>query len=74
MGAAELGIATAAVVMHAVASGGGDYSAASTLHINLLGSHAIVAHGIAKQKARWLVLLIRGNKRRAPTSRSRTLV
>jgi len=61
LGGAGLGVTEAAILMHAVTSSGGGYSAASTLHINLFGPHAVVVHGTAEQKAEWLVPLIEGS-------------
>ncbi len=63
VGGAGLGVTEAAVMMHAVASGGGGFSAASTIHINLFGPHAVVVHGTAEQKARWLPPLIAGREK-----------
>ncbi|MFA5523801.1 MAG: acyl-CoA dehydrogenase family protein, partial [Tissierellales bacterium] len=60
LGGAGLGVTEAAIMMHAVTSGGGGYSAASSLHINLFGPHAIVVHGTPEQKQRWLTPLING--------------
>jgi acyl-CoA dehydrogenase len=63
LGGAGLGVTEAAIMMHAVTSGGGGFSAASTIHINLFGPHAIVVHGTAEQKARWLTPLIKGEQK-----------
>jgi acyl-CoA dehydrogenase len=63
LGGAGLGVTEAAIMMHAVASSGGGYSAASTLHINLFGPHAVVVHGSPEQKKRWLVPLIKGEQK-----------
>ncbi|MGD0144643.1 MAG: acyl-CoA dehydrogenase family protein [Rhizomicrobium sp.] len=63
LGGAGLGVTEAAIMMHAVTSGGGGFSAASTIHINLFGPHAIVVHGRAEQKARWLTPLIKGEQK-----------
>jgi acyl-CoA dehydrogenase len=60
LGGSGLGVTEAAIMMHAVASGGGGQAAASALHINLFGPHAIVVHGTDEQKARFLTPLIRG--------------
>jgi acyl-CoA dehydrogenase len=49
--------------MATVTRGGGGFSAASTIHINLFGPHAIVVHGTAEQKARFLTPLIRGEEK-----------
>jgi len=61
-GGAGLGVTEAAIMMHTVSSTGGGFAAASTLHINLFGPHAIVVHGTAEQKKRWLVPLIKGQE------------
>jgi acyl-CoA dehydrogenase len=61
-GGAGLGVTDAAIMMHTVASTGGGFTAASTLHINLFGPHAIVVHGTREQKKRWLVPLIKGEE------------
>jgi acyl-CoA dehydrogenase len=50
-------------MMQAVTSSGGGYSAASAIHINMFGPHAIVVHGTAEQKERWLRPLIRGEQK-----------
>jgi acyl-CoA dehydrogenase len=63
LGGAGLGVTEAAIMMHKVTGGGGGFSAASTIHINLFGPHPIVVHGTAKQKARWLPPLIRGEEK-----------
>jgi len=63
LGGAGLGVTEAAIMMHAVTSGGGGFSAASTIHINLFGPHAIVVHGTMDQKARWLTPLIKGEQK-----------
>src|SRR5476649_1815263 len=54
LGGAGLGVTEAAIMIHQVSSGGGGFSAASSIHLNLFGPHAIVVHGTAEQKARWL--------------------
>ena len=63
LGGAGLGVTEAAVMMHAVASSGGGQSAASSIHINLFGPHAVVVHGTPEQKARWLTPLISGDQK-----------
>jgi len=63
LGGAGLGVTEAAVMMQAVTSSGGGYSAASAIHINMFGPHAIVVHGTAEQKERWLKPLIRGEQK-----------
>jgi acyl-CoA dehydrogenase len=63
LGGAGLGVTEAAIMMHAVAKGGGGFSAASTIHLNLFGPHAIAVHGTPEQKARWLVPLMRGEQK-----------
>jgi acyl-CoA dehydrogenase len=63
LGGAGLGVTDAAIMMHKVASSGGGHPAASALHINLFGPHAIVVHGTAEQKARFLTPLIKGEQK-----------
>ena len=63
LGGAGLGVTEAAIMMHKVTQGGGGFSAASTIHINLFGPHPIVVHGTAEQKARWLPPLIKGEEK-----------
>jgi len=63
LGGAGLGVTDAAIMMHAVTSSGGGYSAASAIHINLFGPHSIVVHGSSEQKQRWLVPLIKGEQK-----------
>jgi acyl-CoA dehydrogenase len=63
LGGAGLGVLEAAIMMHTVAAGGGAQSAASALHINLFGPHAIVVHGTPEQKRRFLTPLIRGEEK-----------
>jgi acyl-CoA dehydrogenase len=58
-GGAGLGVKEAAIVMHTVASSGA-MTAASSIHLNMFGPHAVVVHGSAEQKARWLPRLIAG--------------
>ncbi len=60
LGGSGLGVTEAAVMMQAVTSSGGGYSAASAIHINMFGPHAIVVHGTPEQKERWLRPLIKG--------------
>ncbi len=59
-GGAGLGVTEAAILMHTVARGGGGYAAASSIHLNIFGPHAIVVHGTAAQKRRFLPPLIKG--------------
>lgn len=63
VGGANLGVTEAAIVMHAVASSGGAQAAASSLHINMFGPHAIVVHGTPEQKQRWLTPLVAGEQK-----------
>ncbi|WP_428312946.1 acyl-CoA dehydrogenase family protein [Hydrocarboniphaga sp.] len=63
LGGAGLGVTEAAIMMHAVANCGGGQSAASSIHINLFGPHAIVVHGTDEQKKRWLTPLIQGKEK-----------
>lgn len=63
LGGAGLGVTEASIMMHAVASSGGGQAAASSIHINLFGPHAIVVHGTPEQKKRWLTPLIKGEQK-----------
>jgi acyl-CoA dehydrogenase len=63
LGGAGLGVTEAAIMMHAATSSGGGYSAASAIHINLFGPHAIVVHGTPEQKKRFLTPLIKGEQK-----------
>ncbi len=63
LGGANLGVTEAAIMMHEVAASAGGYSAASTLHLNLFGPHAVVVFGTAEQKERMLKPLIEGKAR-----------
>jgi acyl-CoA dehydrogenase len=60
LGGAGLGVTEAAIMMHTVTQGGGGFSAASSIHVNLFGPHPIVVHGTDEQKARFLPPLIKG--------------
>jgi acyl-CoA dehydrogenase len=62
-GGAGLGVTEAALMMNIVASSGGGFAAASTIHINLFGPHPIVVFGTPQQKARWLPPLIEGREK-----------
>ncbi len=59
-GGSGLGVTEAMVMMNEVASHGGGYAAASTIHINLFGPHPIVVKGTAEQKARWVPRIVSG--------------
>ncbi len=63
LGGAGLGVTEAALMMHTVTSSAGGYSAASALHLNLFGPHAVVVFGTPEQKERMLTPLIRGEER-----------
>ena len=62
-GGAGLGVTEAAILMHTVAKGGGGYAAASSIHLNIFGPHAIVVHGSDEQKRRMLPPLITGEQK-----------
>ncbi|MEI9991790.1 MAG: acyl-CoA dehydrogenase family protein [Rhizomicrobium sp.] len=62
-GGAGLGVTEAAILMHTVAKGGGGYAAASSIHLNIFGPHAIVVHGSDEQKRRMLPPLIAGEQK-----------
>ena len=63
VGGSNLGVLEAALMMHTVTSSGGGYSAASAIHINLIGTHSGVEHGTPEQKQRWLEPLVRGEQK-----------
>lgn len=63
VGGAGLGVTEAAIMMHAATQSGGGYSAASAIHLNLFGPHAIVVHGTPEQKQRWLAPLVAGEQK-----------
>jgi acyl-CoA dehydrogenase len=63
LGGAGLGVTEAAIMMHTVGRGGGGYAAASSIHLNIFGPHAIVVHGTDEQKQRMLVPLIKGEQK-----------
>lgn len=63
LGGAGLGVSEAAIMMHAVGRCGGGYAAASSIHLNIFGPHAIVVHGTDEQKQRMLVPLIKGEQK-----------
>ena len=63
VGGANLGVTEAAIMMHACTMSGGGYSAASAIHINLFGPHAIVVHGTREQKQRFLTPLVKGEQK-----------
>lgn len=59
-GGAGLGVTEAAIVMHTIACHGGAMAAASSIHINMFGPHAMVVHGSSEQQARWIPSLVKG--------------
>lgn len=63
VGGAGLGVTEAAIMMHAATASNGGYSAASAIHINMFGPHAIAVHGTAEQKQRWLPQLVAGKQK-----------
>ena len=63
LGGAGLGVTEAAIMMQAATSSNGGYAAASAVHLNMFGPHAIVVHGTPEQKERWLRPLIRGQQK-----------
>ena len=63
VGGAGLGVVEAAIMMHAVANGPGAMAAASSIHMNIFGPHAISVFGTAEQKRRFLPDLIAGRTR-----------
>ncbi|MCP5150341.1 MAG: acyl-CoA/acyl-ACP dehydrogenase [Ectothiorhodospiraceae bacterium] len=61
-GGSGLGVLDAAVMMHAVADSPGAMSAASAIHINIFGPHAITVFGTPDQCARWIPPLVAGRE------------
>ena len=57
-----LGLAEAAVMMHAITDSAGAMSAASAVHLNIFGPMPIVVAGTGEQKARFLPPLITGEE------------
>ncbi|MDO5533875.1 MAG: acyl-CoA dehydrogenase family protein [Propionibacteriaceae bacterium] len=62
-GGAGLGITEACIMMQTVANSAGAQAAASSIHINIFGPHAMVVHGTEEQKARWIPDMISGKTR-----------
>lgn len=60
LGGAGLGVTEAAIMMNRICQGSGGYSAASTVHLNLFGPHAVVVFGTPEQQERMLKPLIAG--------------
>ena len=63
LGGSNLGVTEAALMMNVVSASAGGYSAASTIHLNLFGPHAIVVFGTPEQQERMLKPLIKGRQR-----------
>jgi len=63
LGGSNLGVTEAALMMNVVSASAGGYSAASTIHLNLFGPHAIVVFGTPEQQERMLKPLIEGRQR-----------
>ena len=63
LGGAALGVTEAGLMMKTIAAAGGAMTAASSIHMNLFGPHAIVVHGTDQQKSRWLRPLIAGENK-----------
>jgi acyl-CoA dehydrogenase len=60
LGGAGLGVTEAAIMMNTITQSAGGYSAASTIHLNLFGPHAVVVFGNPEQQERMLKPLIAG--------------
>lgn len=59
-GGSGLGVTEAALMMEAIAGSGGAMAAASSVHMNVFGPRALVAHADREQKSRWLPALVAG--------------
>ncbi len=62
-GGAGLGVAEAALMMAEIAACGGAMAAASSVHMNIFGPRAVVAHASEAQRRRWLPPLIAGRSK-----------
>ncbi len=60
LGGAGMGVTEAAIMMNMISQSSGGYSAASTIHMNLFGPHAVVVFGNPEQRERMLKPLIAG--------------
>lgn len=60
LGGAGMGVTEAAIVLHTIASSGGAMAAASSIHMNMWGTHPIVVHGSPEQHSRWVPRLLTG--------------
>jgi alkylation response protein AidB-like acyl-CoA dehydrogenase len=60
VGGSGLGVASAAILMQAVAQSGAGMSGASAIHMNIFGPMPVVSHGTQAQQARMLPPLISG--------------
>ena len=65
VGGANLGVASATVMMRAIASSAGAMQAASAIHMNVFGPKAIAVFGTDEQKQRWLPPIIKGTQKSA---------
>ncbi len=65
VGGADLGIASAAAMMRAIAGSSGGMSAASAVHMNVFGPKSIAVFGTDEQKQRWLPPIIKGKQKSA---------
>ncbi|MEK9722973.1 MAG: acyl-CoA dehydrogenase family protein [Rhodospirillaceae bacterium] len=65
VGGADLGIASAAVMMKTIASSSGGMQAASAIHMNVFGPKAVAIFGTDEQKQRWLPPIIKGEQKSA---------
>ena len=54
VGGAGLGLTEAALMMTTIAGSGGAMAACSSVHMNVFGPRAILAHGSDEQRRRWL--------------------
>lgn len=62
-GGGGMGITEAAIVMQTIAGSAGTMAAASSIHINIFGPHAMVVHGTEEQKERWVPAMVSGETR-----------
>ena len=63
VGGAGLGVTEATIMMQAVAESGGGASAASAIHMNIVGLNPVVKYGTEEQRQRMLPPLISGDEK-----------
>ncbi len=62
-GGSGLGVAEAAIMMHAIAASGAGLSGASAVHMNIFGLNPVVVYGTEEQKRRMLPPVVAGKEK-----------